>query len=92
AHNLRSTRVAELLRQNGPPSEAETPSLLAAVRDPPASLSVIDQEIKETRKTLEKLLRETERVKLYASDGTTLLHPIRALSNEIFYEIFSWCV
>ncbi|KAK0421675.1 hypothetical protein EV421DRAFT_2043727 [Armillaria borealis] len=92
AHNLRSTRVAELLRQNGPPLEAETPSLLAAVRDAPASISAIDEEIKETRKTLEKLLRERERVTLCASDATTLLHPIRALSNEIFYEIFSWCI
>ncbi len=90
--NLRSTRVAELLRQNGPPLEAETPSLLAAVRDAPASLLTIDEEIQETRKALEKLLREKERVTLYALDATTLLHPIRALSNEIFYEIFSWCV
>ncbi|KAK0184397.1 hypothetical protein F5146DRAFT_248081 [Armillaria mellea] len=92
ALSLRSTRFAELLRQNGPPLEAETPSLRAAIKDAPASLSAIDDEIQETRKALEKLLRERERLTLYASDATTLLHPIRALSDEIFYEIFSWCV
>ncbi|KAK0482007.1 hypothetical protein EDD18DRAFT_1434060 [Armillaria luteobubalina] len=91
-HDLRSTRVAELLSQNGPPLEAEMPSLLAAVRDAPASLSAIDEKIQETRKVLETLLRERERMSLYVSDATTLLQPIRALSNEIFYEIFSWCV
>ncbi|KAK0214318.1 hypothetical protein IW262DRAFT_1466022 [Armillaria fumosa] len=91
-HNLRSTHVAELLSQNGPPLEAETPSLLAAVRDAPASLSVIDVEIRETRKALETLLREREQITLYPSNATMLLQPIRALSNEIFYEIFSWCV
>ncbi|KAK0468603.1 hypothetical protein IW261DRAFT_1598074 [Armillaria novae-zelandiae] len=91
-HNLRSSRVAELLRQNGPPLEVETPSLLAAVRDTPASLLAIDEKIQETRKALETLFLERERVTLYASDAAVLLQPIRALSNEIFYEIFSWCM
>ncbi|PBK68096.1 hypothetical protein ARMSODRAFT_888383, partial [Armillaria solidipes] len=91
-HALRSARVAELLRQNGPPLDAEKPALLAAITDGPARLADLEKMIAEAQQVLGDLLRERELVKLQLADAQTLLHPIRSLSDAIFHEIFSWCV
>lgn len=91
-HALRSARVAELLRQNGPPLDAEKPALLAAITDGPARLADLEKMIAEAQQVLGGLLRERELVKLQLADAKTLLHPIRSLSDEVFHEIFSWCV
>ncbi|SJL15851.1 uncharacterized protein ARMOST_19357 [Armillaria ostoyae] len=89
---LRSARIAELLRQNGPPLDAEKPALFAAIIEGPEKLADIEKKIAEAQQVLEGLLRERELVKLQLADAKTLLHPIRSLSDEIFHEIFSWCV
>ncbi|PBK94219.1 hypothetical protein ARMGADRAFT_899375, partial [Armillaria gallica] len=80
------------LRQNGPPLDAEKPALLAAITDGPARLADLEKMIAEAQQALEGLLCERELVKAQLADAKTLLHPIRSLSDEIFQEIFSWCV
>ncbi|KAK0220792.1 hypothetical protein EDD85DRAFT_941825 [Armillaria nabsnona] len=89
---LRSSRIAELLQQNGPPLDAEKPALFAAITDGPARHADLEKMIAEAQQVLGGLLRERELVKAQFADAKTLLHPIRSLSDEIFREIFSWCV
>ncbi|KAK0468601.1 hypothetical protein IW261DRAFT_1518387 [Armillaria novae-zelandiae] len=89
---LRSARVAELLRQNGPPLETEKPALLATIADGPGKLSDLEKKIAEARQVLEGLLCERELVKVQLADAKMLLHPLRLLSDEILREIFSLCV
>ncbi|KAK0214320.1 hypothetical protein IW262DRAFT_1440768 [Armillaria fumosa] len=89
---LRSARVAELLRQNGPPLDAEKPALLATIADGPTRLADLEKMIAEAQQVLGDLLRERELVKVQLADAKILLHPLRSLSDDIFREIFSWCV
>ncbi|KAK0184393.1 hypothetical protein F5146DRAFT_1228781, partial [Armillaria mellea] len=91
-HAVRSARVAELLRQNGPPLDAEKPALLAAITDGPARLSDIEKRIAEAQQAFGVLLREKELVEVQLADTKTLLHPLRSLSDDILRQIFSWCV
>lgn len=88
-HALRSARVAELLRQNGPPLDAEKPALLAAITDGPARLADLEKMIAEAQQVLGGLLRERELVKVQLADAKDSAPPYsltfrRSIPRDIF--------
>ncbi|SJL11557.1 uncharacterized protein ARMOST_14962 [Armillaria ostoyae] len=90
--NFRSPRVSTLLHQNGYPETDERAAFESIVKNGEDVLVDLDMRIDEARQLLESLLIERRRATTHIDDAKTILHPVRALSDDILHEIFSWCV
>ncbi len=88
----RTTRVAELLRQNHPPLDVELADFRLVVDKSPEILQDLDEKIAQARETLDYLLQARKQAESHLADANCLLHPIRRLPNEIISEIFFHCV
>ncbi|KAK0231976.1 hypothetical protein EDD85DRAFT_97168 [Armillaria nabsnona] len=90
--NFRSSRVNTLLQQNGSPETDERATFESIVKKGEDVLTDLDMRIDEARQLLESLLIERRRVATHIDDAKIILHPVRALSDDILHDIFSWCV
>ncbi|KAF9016220.1 hypothetical protein BDZ89DRAFT_1166366, partial [Hymenopellis radicata] len=87
----RTSRVAELLRQNHPPLDVELADFRLVVDKSPEILQDLDEKIAQARETLDHLIQARTQAELHLADAKSLLHPIRRLPNEIISEIFFHC-
>ncbi|KAK7448072.1 hypothetical protein VKT23_013828 [Stygiomarasmius scandens] len=82
-------RVAELLRSNEPPLDAEVALLESLTADSQSKLANVKFLIASTEQTLAALREECARLEGTVSQQKTVLHPLRRLPSDVLAEIFT---
>ncbi|KAK0475084.1 hypothetical protein IW261DRAFT_1495374 [Armillaria novae-zelandiae] len=83
-------RLKVLLSTNAPLLEAEKTSFYKAKEDLPLVISDLDDRIMQTQQLLNALMEERAQVAVDLRHARAVLHPMRALPDDILGEIFSY--
>ncbi|KAF9020627.1 hypothetical protein BDZ89DRAFT_958145, partial [Hymenopellis radicata] len=88
----RSSRVAELISNNIPPSQSGRQFMQSLCTDYEDRLRQLDDRVSRVAQALAVLTAERDKFLSHIEDIKAIMHPMRSLPDDVLYEIFLHCI
>ncbi|KAF8907221.1 hypothetical protein CPB85DRAFT_1415353 [Mucidula mucida] len=88
----RSSRVAELISNNIPPSQSDRQFMQSLCIDYEDRIRQLNDRVSRMAEALAVLTTERDKFLAHIEDTKAIMHPMRSVPDDILYEIFSHCI